>query len=376
MANVKAAVIGLGFVGRVHCENLRRVPGVRLKAVATRNPEKLRYYQEAFGVSRTETDWRALLDAGVDVIHNCTPNSLHYEINRAFIEAGVDVISEKPLTLTVAEAEALVELANENRVTHAVCFNYRFFPVVQEMRARIMSGEIGEVRAIHGGYIQDWLLYETDYNWRLEPGEGNTRAVADIGSHWIDLARFLSGKEVARVVSDLATFIPQRKKPRGERETFARGREAEAYEPVKIETEDWAAILFEMEGGIRGSLIVSQVAPGRKNRLHIEVDGSRRSLFWDLEQPNYLWIGERDEANRVLIDDPALLTTQAYSLYPGGHNEGWGDAQKNLLASIYRSIGDGSEASDFPTFTDGLAAMRFEEVVLSSANERRWIELT
>jgi predicted dehydrogenase len=373
MRETKAAVIGLGFMGKVHCENIRRLPYVKLQAIVTRNEDTLRRYQAMYHIPEAYTDWKDLLKSkGIDVVHNCTPNSLHYPINKAFLERGIAIISEKPLTVNLEEAKETVELAEKRGIFNAICFNYRFFPVVQEMKAMIGRGELGEVRIIQGGYLQDWLLYDTDYNWRVKPGTAKTRTIADLGSHWIDLAQYLSGKRALQVMADLETFVKFRKRPKEEGETFQL-EQPEDYELIKIDTEDYGAVLIHFEGGARGNVRVSQVSPGRKNRLEIEICGSQRSLYWNLEEPNHLWIGCRDGPNLQLMDDPNLLSSRKYSLYPGGHNEGWGDAQRVMLAHMYQAFREGSD--DYPGWNDGLRAMQFEESAYRSSREGKWIEI-
>lgn len=373
---IKAAVIGLGFVGKIHCESIRRLPHVKLQAIVTRNKDTLSRYRAMYRITKAYTDWRQLLKSKeIDVVHNCTPNSLHYSINKAFLENGIAVISEKPLAISLEEAKELVHIAEKEGVFNAVCFNYRYFPLVHEMKAMIRRGEIGEIRIIKGSYLQDWLLYDTDYNWRVEPGLAKTRAIADIGSHWIDLAQYISGKRILQVMADLETFIKIRKKPKRKTETF-QSRQSSDYELIKPSTEDYAAILIHFEGGTRGSVTVSQISAGRKNRLEIEICGSQKSLWWNLEEPNILWIGNRDSANLQLVDEPSLLSSREYSLYPGGHNEGWGDAQRIMFAHIYQALRGASDDTDYPSFRDGLRAMQFEEAVYRSAREGKWIEVS
>jgi predicted dehydrogenase len=385
MEPINVAVIGSGFMGAAHVDALRRVPGVRIAAIASTDSGRAQEIADQFGVPFVFDDWRALLDrADVDAVHNCTPNNLHYEVNRAFLEAGKHVLSEKPLTMTAAESADLVELARARGVVTAVNFNYRGYPLVQQARGMVRRGELGTLFLVHGHYLQDWLLLDTDYNWRLESKvSGASRAVADIGSHWCDLVQFVTGRRITRVFAHLFRAHETRKKPRRAVETY-KGKELGApqeYEEVRIDTEDGAFVLIELDGGLRGSLTVSQVSAGRKNRQWIEIDGSRSAVAWNQEEPNELWVGHRDRPNEILIKDPALLDADArrYAHYPGGHPEGYPDGPRNLFGNLYRYIRDGRkpgrDAADFPTFEDGHAEVAIVEAVLRSHERRAWVDV-
>src|SRR5262245_60603782 len=234
-----------------------------------------------------------LEDDRVDVVHLTTPNHLHYAQVRAALAAGKHVVCEKPLAMDATETAELLRLAEESGLVHAVNFNIRFYAQCQEARALVEAGEIGDVRLVSGGYLQDWLLHDTDWNWRLDPALGGSlRAVGDIGSHWLDLVPFVTGRHVEAVMADLATFIPVRRQPTGPVETFTDGAAGDTVE-VQMETEDAAGILLRFEGGARGVLTVSQVSAGRKNRLSWEIDGSESALAWASEEPEELWLGHR-----------------------------------------------------------------------------------
>jgi predicted dehydrogenase len=379
MRTVHAAIIGSGFMGAAHAEALRRVPGVEIVAVASHRRERAEALASRYGVPTATDDWREVVASGaVEVVHNCTPNDLHYEVNRAALEAGKHVVSEKPLTITAAEAEALVALAEEAGVVTAVNFNYRFYPLVQHARALVRNGELGEVVLVHGHYVQDWLLYPTDYNWRVE-GEagGPSRAFADIGSHWCDLAQFVTGQPITRLLADLFTVHPTRKRPTAAVETFQEAGSGDV-EDVSVSTEDGANLLLRFGGGAHGALTVSQVSAGRKNHQTLEVAGTRAALSWNQERPNELWIGRRDRPNEVLIKDPALLDPSArpYAHYPGGHPEGYSDGPKNLFTNVYRAVrGEAEGSPDFPTFADGLRAARLVEATLDSHGREGWVEV-
>jgi predicted dehydrogenase len=385
MSPVNVAVIGSGFMGAAHVDALRRVPGVNVVAIASVDYPRAKELAEQFGITNVFDDWKALLGRDdVHAVHNCTPNNLHFEVNRAFLEGGKHVLSEKPLTMTSAESGELVRLARAKGVVTAINFNYRGYPLIQQARGMVSRGELGDLFLVHGHYLQDWLLHETDYNWRLESKvSGASRAIADIGSHWFDLVQHVTGRKITRVFAHLFRAHEQRKKPKQEVETY-KGKELGApqeYDVVSIDTEDGGFILVELDGGLRGSLVVSQVSSGRKNRQWIEVDGSRSALSWDQENPNHLWIGHRDKPNEILIKDPSLMDANArgYAHYPGGHPEGYPDGPRNLFRNLYRYIAAGKkpgrDPADFPTFEDGDAEVRIVEAVLSSHERQQWVDV-
>lgn len=385
MVPVNVAIIGSGFMGAAHLDALRRVPGVQVVAIASADLPRARELAGQFGIPHVFEDWRALLGRDdVHAVHNCTPNNLHFEVNKALIEAGKHVLSEKPLTMTSQESAELVRLARAAGVTAAINFNYRGYPLVQQARAMVARGDLGDLFLVHGHYLQDWLLHDTDYNWRLESKvSGASRAVADIGSHWCDLVQFVTGRRIVEVYAHLFRVYETRKKPRRAVETY-KGKEQGApqeYDEVPIDTEDGGLLLLKLEGGLRGSLTVSQVSPGRKNRQWIEVDGSRSAVAWDQEQPNSLWVGHRDRANEVLIKDPSLLDPIArpFAHYPGGHPEGYPDGPRNLFGRLYAYIAagkrPGTDAADFPTFEDGHTEARVVDAVLQSHAHQVWVKV-
>jgi predicted dehydrogenase len=283
--------------------------------------------------------------------------------------------------MTSRESAALVRLAQKTERVNGVNFNYRFYPLIQHARAMVELGELGELFLIHGHYLQDWLHARTDYNWRIDPAiSGASRAVADIGSHWCDLVQFVSGRRIVRVCANLGTVHPTRSRPRQSVETF-RGKlkRGAGVESVRIKTEDLATVMLEFDGGARGVFTVSQVSAGRKNREWFEIDGSRKAIAWDQEEPNQLWVGRRDGPNETIIKDPALLHEKArrYAHYPGGHPEGYPDGPKNLFWNFYEFIRAGkdplSEAAEFPTFADGHRAICVVEAILASQRRRGWV---
>jgi predicted dehydrogenase len=285
--------------------------------------------------------------------------------------------------MNAAEARELVELAGKSGLVNAIHFNIRYYPLACEARSLVKRGEVGKIFSVHGSYLQDWLFFETDYNWRLEPeASGESRAVADIGSHWLDLMEYITGGRVTAVCADFATFHPVRKKPLKPIETYAGKLLApEDYAVKPIGTEDYATVLLRFDNGAHGVLTVSQVAAGRKNRLCFEVDGSRCALAWDSERPNEMWIGRRDGRNETLLKDPSLLGPEASILasFPGGHNEGYPDTSKQIFRDIYSYLTDESWKRGiqpgFPTFADGLREMVLCDKIVESARRNAWVEV-
>ena len=339
-ADIGAAVIGSGFIGTVHVEQLRRL-GVQVRGILGSDPARGAERARAIGVPRAYASLDELLaDPAVEVVHVTSPNRHHHPQVKAILAAGRHVVCEKPLAVTSAESAELVALAARTDRIAAVNFNIRFYPLNQHAHQLVAEGGLGDVRLITGRYFQDWLLHETDWNWRLVEEEGGgLRAVGDIGSHWIDLVTFITGLRVTEVLADLATFIPVRRRPRGPVETFSTERSADAVD-VPITTEDAALILLRFDNGARGSVSISQVSAGRKNSIAWEIGGSRSAAAWDGEQPDHLWIGHRDEPNQLLLRNPALMnaTGIAAASLPGGHVEGFGDTFHALFRDIYGAI--------------------------------------
>ncbi len=377
------AVTGTGFIGPVHVEALHRL-GITVKGVLGSGPEKSQKAAQQLGLPCGYADYQDIIDdPEVDVVHITTPNKDHLDQARRALLANKHVVCEKPLAMDTRETTAMLEIARSKpNLVAAVNYNLRFYPMVIEAREMVRRGDIGEVYSMHGGYVQDWLLFDTDWNWRVEAkAGGKLRTVGDIGSHWMDLLGFVTGLQVESLVAELYTFIPRRRKPRGGMETF-KGKEQSGpkeYETVEVDTEDGAAIMFRYKGGARGSMNVSQVTAGRKNRLSFEIAGSKASLAWDSERPNELWIGHRERANEHLLKDPSLLSDGArfYANYPGGHNEGFPDTFKQLYRTIYSYIqaGDYRKPKPFPTFEDGHHSLVLMEAIIASDRDRRWVEI-
>jgi len=376
-AEIGAAVVGTGFIGAVHVEALRRL-GVQVHGVVGSTRERAAARAVEIGLPQAYGSFQAMLDdPRVDVVHVTSPNHLHHEHSRAALRAGKHVVCEKPLAMTPAESADLLQIAEHSGLVHATNFNLRFYPVVQHVHGMVREGALGEVRLVSGHYLQDWLLLDTDWNWRLEPELGGVlRAVSDIGSHWMDLTTFLTGKRIVAVMADLATFIKKRRQPSGPMETFATGRGVKTVER-DISTEDCATILLRYEDGTRGAVTVSQISAGRKNSLLFEVDGSTSAVGWNSERPDELWIGHRGRPNELLLRDPAILNEEgrrAASL-PGGHAEGFADTFRALYAAVYRAVSAGKPSEGYPTFADGHDEMLVCDAVARSHREQRWVEV-
>jgi predicted dehydrogenase len=379
---VRVAVIGTGFAGGSHVEALRRVPGIEVVALAGSSGERARAAADRLQVPAATGDYRTLLDdAAIDAVHNCTPNDLHHEITAAALDAGKHVLAEKPLAMSSRETADLMARAERAGTVTGVCFNYRHYPLVAEARAMLADGRAGRPHLIRGAYLQDWLLDAADWNWRLQSERsGASRAIGDIGSHWMDLLQHVTGRRIARVYARLGRLHEQRLRPAGPSQTFDRGGGAGA-EPVAVDTEDFATVLFELDDGCPGVFTVSQVTPGKRNGLTFDVDAGAVSLAWDQEHPNALRIGRRDRPNEVLVRDPALLSPAAAALahYPAGHEEGWPDGLKNLVLDFYAGVrarrrGEPHDSS-VATFADAHRITRAVEAILESHREGRWVDV-
>lgn len=358
---LKAAVFGSGFMGRVHTEALRRLGNVEVVHVSSRDPKAVA---------------EAMADRSITAVHICTPNASHYALSKAALEAGKHVMCEKPLTTSVAQAAELVELAKAKGLRNATCHNLRYYPMVQQIRRLREAGEFGEILIAQGTYSQDWLLYDTDWNWRIDTEEaGASRALADIGSHWCDMTEHLTGLRITELCADLQTFHKIRKKPAAEVESF--GKSTGDTVDVAITSEDFAAVMLRLGDRARGSFTVSQVSAGRKNRLSIEIYGTKGGAAWDQERPDELWLGRRDGPNGVMVKDPGLLMpgAQSYADLPGGHSEGYDDTFKQVFRRFYKSIEAGGEP-EYPQFADGLRQLKILDAELASSAKRNWVTVS
>jgi predicted dehydrogenase len=371
---IGAAVVGTGFIGVVHVEALRRL-GVDVLGVVGSSPERARTKP---GLPEPYESFEAMLeDERVRVVHLTTPNHLHHPQVKAVLAAGKHVVCEKPLALTSAESSELLRLAEESGLVHCTNYNIRFYPLLHEARQRVLDGDVGRVWNVHGVYVQDWLQQPTDWNWRLDPERGGSlRAVADIGTHWLDLTGWISNRRVAAVFADLYTVHPVRHVPTGPVETYADAGDVERVDR-EMSTEDVAHVLLRYEDGTRGQVTISQVSAGRKNYLAFELDGSEGALAWTSERHEELWLGHRDRPNEILFRDPGMMHGPLRGDYPAGHAEGFADTFKQLYRAVYAAAEEGRMPTepDFPTFADGHEEILLGEAIARSAAEERWVEV-
>ena len=376
-APLRTAVIGTGFVGPFHVDAARRSGLADVVVMAGSNPDRTATRARSLGVPKATTDVDDVLsDRDVDVVHVCTPNDSHVDLARRALQAGKHVVVEKPLALSLGDATELARLAASSGRHAMVAFTYRGYPMIRRARQLVGDGELGALRLIHGAYLQDWLANETDYNWRLEPASGASRAVADIGSHWVDTAEYVSGIRVGAVLADFATFMTSRLRPATAAAAFESS--TGESEEVPIASEDAATILLRFDDGSRGAVVISQVSPGRKNAFGFEIAGSKASLAWEQERPESLWIGSRSETRR-LHREPDVVSTGVPSL-PAGHPEGWAEALRDVLRPFYAAIAGGESPSTdgspmpYPTLADGVRAVAVVEAIVASARSGRWTE--
>jgi predicted dehydrogenase len=380
MNSIKTAIFGTGFMGRVHLEAIRRLENVEATAIAGRNIEAARRLGSGFSLPQIVSDYREVLqDAAVEAVHICTPNAQHFPMAKEALEAGKHVVCEKPLATTVEEAKALVSLAKDKGLRNCVCHNLRYYPMVQQMRRMCEAGDLGEILIVQGTYSQDWLLYDTDWNWRVDSKDGGpSRCLADIGSHWFDMAEHITGLQVTSLCADLQTFHTTRKQPKHSVETFAnKTLTPDDYIVTPVDTEDFGSVIFHMGTRTRGSVTASQVSAGRKNRLSIEIYGTKSSVAWDQERPDELWSGNRNTGNQIFIKDPSLLKPGArnYADLPGGHSEGYDDTFKQVFRRFYAAIADSGLSPEYPQFSDGLRQLAILKAELDSHQTRRWIDV-
>ncbi len=378
---IRAGVIGAGFIGPVHMEALQRL-GVQVSAVCDFDEAKARAAAERWNIPRIVTgkDYLPLVQGDdVDVVHITSPNRYHHEMTIAALRAGKSCICEKPLAMTSKETAAIVRLAAKSPGVFAVNYNLRFYPAVLQLRAAVSRGELGEIIHVNGSYFQDWLLKDTDYNWRLLPEEGGKlRAVGDIGTHWFDTMSFILGARITQLLAHLETHHKSRKRPIGEVQTFARAAAKQRYVEYPVKTEDFASVLIRFDNGTHGNVAISQVAAGRKNSLRIEIYGSKKSAWWNSEEPNSIVYGSRDGANEVsLRQTPGFSQDVAgFTDYPPGHAEGFPDTFKMLYRSVYQDVMGGKSSHPmYATAEDGHHEVKLCEAVLKSSSRGRWVKV-
>ncbi len=380
MKLIKTAIIGTGFMGRVHLEAVRRLEYVEAAAIAGRNADAARRLGAGFSTPKIAADYREILrDPAIDVVHICTPNAQHFSMAKEALQAGKHVICEKPLATSVEEGEELVSIAERQGLRNCVCHNLRYYPMVQQMRRMREDGDLGEILVVQGTYFQDWLLYDTDWNWRVDAQAGGpSRCMADIGLHWFDMAEHVTGLCVTSLCADLQTFHPSRRKPKHSVETFSNKLlSPEDYMETAVDTEDFGAVIFRMGERTRGTVTASQVSAGRKNRLSIEICGTRASVAWNQERPDELWVGHRNAGNEIVVKDPSLLkpAVRDYADLPGGHSEGYDDTFKQVFRRFYASISNPGGAPEYPQFIDGMRQLTILNAVLQSHRMRSWIDV-
>ncbi len=382
MSTIKVGIIGTGYIGLVHLEMLRRLGGVEVVAVADTNGGLARAAAAKFGVLKAyERPDDLIADPAVEVVHNCAPNNVHFDLNIMAMRAGKELLSEKPLALDSRESGELVSLAASQGTLTGINFCYRYFPVVQEAAARARRGDLGEVRAFMGHFLQDWLFFETDYSWRLDPKiAGPANVVADLGSHWFDLVQFITGQKIVEVMAELHTCLPKRRRPKGGVLSFGAGASGES-EEVAIALDDYASIFLKLENGARGNFTTCQAAAGRKVEIEIQVFGSKETYAWNHLHPNALWIGHRERANEVFYESSQLQTpeTRKYALLPTGHPIGYHDAVFNLFRDYYEALAakraGKAPTATFPDFRTGHDMMCVIDAAVRSDKSGRWAEV-
>ncbi|MGH9029857.1 MAG: Gfo/Idh/MocA family protein [Acidimicrobiales bacterium] len=372
VGKVGIAVVGGGFAGRVHALAARQA-GARIVGVTASNPESSRAAAAVFGAERSFSNLTALIEhEDVDVVHVCTPNGTHREIVEMALSRGKHVVCEKPLATNAADSLHLSELAKGSGLRAAVAFAYRYHPMARRARTMVHEGALGALHLLHGSYLQDWLLAPTAANWRtLAAVGGPSRAFADIGSHWCDLAEWISGCRITDLTALTSTVYDKRPSPftDGSRPSTPSG------DFVPVDTEDIACLLFRATGGVVGTLTVSQVSAGRKNRLWLQADGGDSSVAFDQENPEWLWIGTR-QLNELVPRDGSDEAGAAFgaSALPPGHGRGFVESFTDLFGEVYRSIGSHDPVA-YPTFDDGLRSTRITEAVLRSASTKDWVSV-
>ncbi|MBV9761305.1 MAG: Gfo/Idh/MocA family oxidoreductase [Acidobacteriaceae bacterium] len=380
MQKIRTAIVGTGFMGKVHAENVRRLGNVEIAAVVGSRPETARKFAENTGIPIATDKLQDVLDnREIAAVHICTPNVDHFPMSLAAVNAGKAVLCEKPMTMDVEQARRLVDAAKARDVVNCVQHNLRYYPVVQQIRQMIAHGDLGDILIVQGTYSQDWLLYDTDWNWRLDSkSNGKLRVMGDIGSHWMDMIQYLTGSNITALCADLATFHKTRKRPKGSVETFS-GKKLQPgeYEEFPIDTEDFGMVMLRLGDRARGAFTVSQMSAGRKNKFEFEIFGTKSGVSWNQETPDLLWIGHRNEPNQIVVKDASLFYPQAagFADLPGGHSEGYDDSHKQVFKHFYARVADRSVPIDYPTFEDGLHGMILLAKVAESAAKRGWVEV-
>jgi predicted dehydrogenase len=382
MENFKVGLIGTGYIGMVHLEILRRITGAEVVAIADTNQTLAKAAADKLGIPKIYATGEELIqDRNIQVVHNCAPNNVHFGLNKQAIESGKDILSEKPLSLDARESAELVRLVDKHKTLTAINFCYRYYPVVQEAAARVRRGDLGDVRAFMGHFLQDWLFYDTDYSWRLDPAvAGAANVIADLGSHWCDLVQFVTGRKIVEVMAELHTCIPKRKKPKAGPLSFSTQKVAD-YVEVDVKLDDYASMFVRLDNGATGNFTTCQVAAGRKVDLELQVFGTKESYAWSHVHPNALWVGHREKGNETFYESSQLQAedTRKYAALPTGHPMGYHDAVYNLFRDYYEALAAKREgkpfAVRFPDFHTGHEAMCVLGAAVESHKSGRWTKV-
>jgi len=380
MIKHKVGVIGTGYIGLVHLEMLKRLNDVEVIAIAEADRNHADEIGKKFRIKKVYYNPEDLInDPEVGVVHNCTPNQFHFTLNKLAILGGKDILSEKPLSLSSEESGILMDLAEKNNTVTAVNFCYRYYPVVQEAAARIANGSLGEIRALMGHFLQDWLFFDTDYSWRLDPKySGKANVIADLGSHWCDLVHFVTGRKIVEVMAELHTCIPQRKKPVKAGQTFGAAGNDSEFEIVEVPLDEYASLFIKLDNGARGNFTTCQVAAGHKVDLELKIFGSQQSIEWSHKNPNAIQLGNRDKGNETFYESAQLQTeeTRKYAALPTGHPMGYHDAVFNLFRDFYQAVGEKRQNKKpgikLPGFKDAHQIMCIVDAAIESNQSGRW----
>lgn len=372
---INVGVIGVGFIGKQHIEAIRRIPKTKIIGIVQDNYDLAKEIAGTYDIEHYYDNMEDLLKLeNLDVVHICTPNYLHYPMAKKIIEAGINVFCEKPLSLTSSEAYELSELCKEHNVKSAVNLNYRGNVMVKEMSHRVRNGMIGKPLIGQAQYVQDWLMYDTDYDWHFNPDlVGPSRAVADIGTHLFDLIQYVYGEKIVKVFCELVIAYPYRKEREQLGETFSL-KYGDVIATKEVVNEDAAFLIVELESGVKVSMDISQITGGYKNAVELVVSGSQSSLTWNQEIADKLVVGKRDSGNEIIYADQKYVSKEVrdYISLPNGHAVGWADAFKNSIYSFYRSF-ESDEDNEHVDFTEGYYLMKLVEAALESNKIKGWV---
>lgn len=375
MGKYRAGIVGVGFIGIAHIEALNRLGNVEVVAIA----DQINAAEKAvkLGVPSAYEDYKEMIEKeALDMLHICTPNFTHCEIALYAMDHDINIVCEKPMCCSVEEADKMIAKAKEKDLVNGVNYHNRWYPMTAQLKEMVKKGDFGEIHAVYGEFVQDWLLYNTDYNWRVEVSEsGKTRAVSDIGTHWFDLVENITGLKVVEVCADFKILHETRKKPTSEPQTFVNSDREMEYEEVKVTTEDHANVMFRLSNGAVGNAVFSQITPGRKSDLTLNIAGLKQSATWCCDTCNEIWLGRRGEYSCVFEKDPGMLdeSVRINAGYPGGHSEGFPDAFKNGFRAIYADIGILNENPQYATFETGRHEVILCDKILESAQKRQWV---